>query len=624
MAAADDFATYVKSLDARLGAVEKRAMINSTAIAGMTNNSGPGGSGPPPGTRSLIFPHARFREIIRSPSRDNATDRAWYNAHLSDIEDTSANGNNIGHPNAITVQSYLLLTRMEVDGGAVFTPSGGGGTWSAAGDDRSNPGGSCDFYSADYATANGLNVEDFWLHASTGQQNYLSFIWSISATGVLLFNSPSRVGLSTSFPYAVGQSITVAGLAGGIGNGTYTIASLQAHGVTLTGWSAGKLGPTANPSNSDSASIGTFSVPGDGTKTKPNRRWTFYFTEWRNQSNFGNVGCRQMHSARVAFCISGRSDPTKAFNTPFFDEVDSNSCNTTIVNSVEYGPTGGATFGSLTVCAFVTDMSQCLTDMKAYPGGPKFIRVNTSTLTSANDIAFARAAGGIHGEQLLGRFGYDTTGLSYFIARVNEGVDVEFVDGGVWKTAAQNGGVTPVPGIWYDYGIPGNYLNLSQKGQMSSYIYYLLGVDATKTNPDGTTYKHAIFDLCNSAPGDIPASSRWALGYEYNIGQPTGPKTQSPLSPSSAVLKDPAGLSTQTHQRNFSLDGGATLSAWIGYVSVVNGQKNYDATSQMVMSPPAAPTGKAWHILNWDGTLGASSVTAVTLARSEGIILVAL
>ncbi len=568
------------------------------------------------GARTLLFPHARFRYIIREPSRSNTTDRAWYNSHISDIEDTSSNGTLAGHPNAISVASYLLLTRMEVDGGAVFTSDGlGGGSWSAPYNDASNPSGACTTYSANYATANGLNVEDFWLHSRTGDLNRVAGVWSISPAGVVLFNSPSRVGLCSSFPYTAGQTITLAGLS--TGNGTYTIASLQQRGVTLTGWSAGQLGPTSAPSSISTTKIGTLSIIGDGTKTFANRLWNFYFSEWRNVPYFGNTGCRQMHSARVALVVANNGNP---FNAVFFDETDSSQYNTANVTSVEYGTTGGTTFGSVTVCQFATDMGQCMTDMKAYPGGPKYIRANTSTLTFANDIVIARAAGGIHGEQLCNRFDYGTTALDFYIARVNEGVDVEFVDGGVWLLAQNNGGVTPSPGVWLEHSgtIAGNYPSTSVKGQMSSYVYYLLGVDARQTNPDGTTYKHAIFDLCNSNnPGDIPASARWQLAYEYDVGQPVGAKVKTSLT-------DPAALPTQTHTRTFSRDGGATLSAWVGYVSTVNGQTNYGTTSQMTMTPPTLPSGSAWFLLNGDGSFGTQAVTSVVVARSEGVILVAL
>lgn len=607
------------ALTLRLAKQEKQTMINTIAIAGLTSNSTGPVSPPPPATRTLPFPHARFRTILRSPSRDITSDRAWYNSHISDIEDGSTNGTMLGHPNAISVQQYLLIARTEVDGGAVYTSNGlGGGSWSPASDDSSNPSGSCAIWSATYATANGLDVEDFWLHVRTGDKNFESGIWSISVAGVVLFNSPSSVGLSSSFPFIPGQTVSISGLP--TGSGSYTIASVQKSGVTLGDYTGAAYG-SGIPNSASTSKVGSLYVPGDGTKTKANRKWTFYFTEWRNTPYFGNPGCRQMHAARVAYVVSGRGDPTRAFNTAFFDETASNAYSISNITSVEYGTTGGAAFGQLTSCPFAIDLAQCMVELRAYPNGPKFIRINTSDFTFYNDILVARGAGGIHGENLLGRFSGGQTALDFYIARVNEGIDVELVDGGVWKLASANGGATPNPGIWLEHSgtISGNYPDVSTKGQMSSYVYYLLGVDPIQTNPDGTTFRHAIFDMTNSCnPQDSPASARWQLAYEYDIGQPVGAKVKS------AVLLDPAGLATQTHARSFSKDGGTTLSTWTGYVSTVSGQTNWGVTSQMTLTPPVAPPGKAWYMLNGNGTFGTTALTTVLLARSEGIILVAL
>lgn len=561
-----------------------------------------------PSTRTMLFPDsASVRLIAREPSRSNATDRAFINAHFDHIEDTGSNGSLAGHPNAISSQTYGLLAKMEVDGGAVFSS----GAWSAAHDDRNAAVAATDF-SAAYATANSLNDEDFWIHSRSGDQNYACGITTITAAGAVSFNNPFLAGLVTSFPFTVGQTVTLSGLS--VGNGTYVIASLQQFGVTLTGWSAGDLALGATPGQSK---IGTLYVPGDGTATKSNRKWIFYFSEWRNVPWFNNAGCRAMHAARFTKILANSGNP---INGVLIDEMDSSWYTSATVQSVEYGTTGGTPFAG-PVCPFSTDMAACLTAIRtANPG--IYLRANTAAFTFPCDKQIALAAGGVHAEQLLSIFTTDTSMLDYYVTLVGQGVDVEFVDGGTWKTAAQNGGVTPVPGLFFGPNatyIPGNYGSSSQRRQLASYCLYLLGVDATRTLGDGTKQKHAIIDLTNSNSSDIPVSSRWTPAFEYPIGQPTGAYVHT------ATIAPPSGSGVRVYSRTFSKDSGATTSA-IAYISLCSGSPGtlvYDDTSLVTVTLPTPPPNDAWYMLNWDGTLGTTPLTTLNIRRAEGVIVVA-
>jgi uncharacterized protein YjdB len=561
------------------------------------------------GQRTLHFPQSgRFRIIFKSPSRDQTVDRAFANATFDDFEDTSANGTLAGHPAAISVQTYVLLARTEVDTGAVFSA----GAWSA-GHDNSDFSGACSTFADNYATAHGYDPELNWIHVRTGDQNKRAGISSVSPAGVVAFNNPLSAGLVTSYPYNVGDTVTVSSLAGGIGNGTYTIASLQKNGVTLTGWTAGQLGGPILVQTQ----LGFLSAPGDGTLTLANRKYWFLFSEWRTIPNFSNANCRAMHGSRFGIIMANNGNPRNAM---LIDEMDSSCVDPTVVQSVEYGNTGGAAFGSSTVCPFGADMAQCLTDIRnANPG--IILRPNTASHVFANDKVIAVAAGGIHGEQLMNIFGSDTAFLDFAVTLVNLGVDVEFVDGNIWLTAANNGGVTPVPGVFGTSGSynAGNYPNANQRRQMASYALYQMMRDATQTKPDGTTLCHAICDLTNSAAGDSPISSRWTPAFTVPLGQPTAAMVRS------ALIAPPVGPNVRTFTRTFSMDGGTTTSA-IAVISLTSGSGgtvNFGDDSLITYTLPAAPAGNAWYMLNQDSTIGTSPLTTLGLRRAEGVIVLA-
>lgn len=585
-----------------------------TSVPGVFDTSPVTVNVPASGSRTMRIPlAARTRVIFKAPSRNNAIDVAFANANFDDIENTGVNGNLAAHPNAISVQTYALLCTSEVDTGAVFSA----GTWTAGRDDA-NASASYKDFAAAYATANGLNVENFFIHVRTGDQNMAAGITSITAAGVVNFNNPTSAGQVTTYAlYHQGiTSVTLSGLS--VGNGVYTIASFQKNGVTLTGWTGGDLALGATP---NTTKIGTLYVPGDGTLNNANRKWFFFFSEWRQFPTFSDVGCCAMQAARFVKIMQNTGAGGQAINAALVDEMDSSMYTNPNPQSVEYGTTGGTTFGASVTCPYSTDLAACITGIRSTLGAGYYLRVNTASRVFACDKQIAVAAGGIHGEQLETIFVSDTAFLDYYITLVNLGVDVEFVDGNTWLSAANNGGVTPVPGIFATSGSynAGNYPSANHRRQMSSFANYLMGMDATRTLPDGTKQRHAIFDLTNSAAGDSPISSRFTPAAQYPIGDPTGAYAKS------ALIAPPTGSNVRVLSRAFSLDGGTTASAYAVLVlsSGSPPSTNYDDTSVVNVTLPAPPATKAWYQLNQDGTIGTSPVTSLNVRRAEGVIFIA-
>jgi hypothetical protein len=527
---------------------------------------------------SIIFPHARFGTIQRW---SGGTDDAFASAHYSDID----GGTITSHPAAISVQMYALMGKMEIDVGSTW----GGSAWSASADDTLSSV-MCRDYSATYATAHSDSVENYWLHAKAGVPNYVMNIASVTSGGVVTLSDLGHGG-AKSFPYAAGQSIVFAGTAAGAG--TYTLASVQQNGFTVTGWSAGALGAG-----------GTVSITGTGASTLANRMTVFFWSEWRHIPNYGNANCQAMHVARfVGMMQSG------VRNAVLIDELDDSNITTQHVeNSLEYTATLTA--------QWVTDLCTTATAILATSGsgGPKYLRANTAAYHNAIDIQIANAFKGIHDEADLYLFNYAAIDpVNYVVARAAAGVDVEYVNGGTWSIS---GGVGTFQGLPGSYTV-GNYPTATARAQMALYCLYLMAVDASYTALDGSTQKRVIMYTNGAAVGQGPLSAMWQVGFEYNIGQPTAGFTN-------VLRTDPAGFAIRTLSRTFSLDGGATASAFVVFNGNVNGQSNYGENSLVTTTLPTPPVGKSWYFLNADGTTSAATFTSVNSRRSEGVIFVAL
>lgn len=544
------------------------------------------------GGRNLIYPHARFRAIERWTT---STDTATANAFFSDID----GGSLTTHPNAISVQHYGLLTTSESNGENDFN----GATWATPQD---SPMVLFLKYADNYAAANGQNVEDYWLHCLAGQANCVSGIYNISAAGAISFYYllPGG-GPVSSYPFTVGQTVTLSGLTAG--NGSYTVSSLQKFGITLNGWTAGALGPAGVNGHTKIGNVQTF---GDGTLTKANRVQTFGWASWFLVCSFATAGARAMHAQRLA-------DNAGDTNGVLIDNMASGANYNSLTVSQEYGVQQFDTNTPPQPKAapqWLTDISNTLTGILAQPGGPKYLRINTASYTFTPDTTLARAAKGVHDESSLTLIPYDQTELNWVIARVNEGIDVEYSNGAVYTITNGVAAMTGFPGSYN----AGNYASISDRGRMSIYAEYLMAVDATFTAADGSTQKHCIMDFTNGfSVGQGPLSALILPAYRVNIGQPTGAMTQLQRT-------DPAGQSIRTLTRTFSLDGGATASAFVVYNHNVNGQTNYGDTSLVSTTLPTPPAGKQWVMLQADGTLGSTPLTAITSRRAEGIIVVAV
>jgi hypothetical protein len=607
-----DIAALVKDIQTRLTTSEKRLVLLQAAVEGLPHSPGPVS---PVQSRTMKFPNAaKTRVIMKAPLREVPANILFARQNYDDIENTSAaTGNLVTYPEALDVQTYALMASCEVDTGAVFTA----GAWSTAHDDGNTSGAYKAFADA-YADAHSLSREALWLHVRSGDQNFACNISSISLTGAVVFTNPMFAGQYTSFPFSVGQTVTLSNLTAG--NGTYVIASLQKNGVTLVGWVSGALGTLA-PILTGTSRIGVLYVPGTGIANVSNRKWLFYFSEWRNLPYHGNTGCQDMMVSRFQKIMLNSASGGQPINSALIDEMDSAMYTNPNPQSMEYGTTGGTTFGSPVGCPWSADAAVTLGKIRAGMGFEIFLRVNTASRGFFNDARIGDAAGGVHGEQLLNIFGTDTAFLDFGKARVQAGTDLEFVDGNTWLSAANNGGVIPNPGVFGTSGSynAGNFGNASQRRQMASYALYLMIMDATYTAADGSKRKHCSIDLGNSAVGEGTLESRFTPAFRTTIGQPIAAYVKS------ANITPPIGTVMRSLSRSFSLDGGVTASAYavILVSSGSPGSTNYDDTSGVTLVLPAAPVGKQWYLLRWDGTTEVAPATTVLCRRAEGVIFLA-
>jgi len=542
--------------------------------------------------RSLRRPWLRTRAIERWTT---VADNDFANGHIDDID----GGSTTSHPNAVCVQMYALLLFGESNGENDFTA----GVWSAPADDPRHAVRWIQF-AHDWAVAHGDSEEDYYLHAQIGQPNNVAGITSISALGVIVFNSPQPGGGPiSSYPFTPGQTIALAGLTAG--NGTYPVSTLQKFGITISGWSAGALG-SGLPGNSK---IGTVSTPGTGTRLKDNRLQRFGWASWTLGTNFGAATARAMQVARFAQMILAGGVAQQ--NGVLIDSMSTGDYSGHTA-SVEYGPSGLAP-------QYVIDLASELAAILASAGAPTYLRINTAGYFFATDATLSRAAKGAHCESSLGLFPYAASeSLTYVIARNAEGVDIEFSFGGTYTIT---NGVATLNGLPASY-TAGNYATPTARALVSLYAYWLMAVDATFTVSDGGTRKHCILDLWNGMKvGQGPFSAVWPLVLDTDIGQPLAPYVKSSLI-------DPLGIPVQRYTRAFSHDG-TTPAVFVvflgnaGYSTTGLKPTDYGDASLVTTTLPAAPTGKAWHQLMHDGTLSAAASASVTSRRSEGLILVA-
>lgn len=433
-----------------------------------------------------------------------------------------------------------------------------------------------------WASANGFNAEDIFLHAASGQKNKVAVLSTLAADGTITLGLSGARQITNSI-FNIGDQLIVSGTASGLPDTVVTVTGKVSNKqLIVSNWTTATTG-------------GQIFVFGNGTPTQSNRYWFFIWDNWRNALNPGTAAGR-------AWMIYKHGQSLNNFaQGVFYDEYGVSLLK---VISLEYSNTTD----------YVNDIIALFQATRAaYPNTR--VVINTASYTTALDGQMADAAGSCHSEGLLNPFGYDPDNhVPWTQARLAAGTFVELICACAFDNTSPQARVTGLPTNLRNAG--GHlYADYSQRAMFVNWAAYLMTVD-TDTQPLPRVY----FDPANQF-FDTNIQAKWYPFFEHNLGRALGPTIT--VVNNANVAAD--GGAVKLYQREFSLDGTTTHALMLYYRKRFGAEpKPYDATTQYVATLKAPPAGTHWMLLNADGSLGPQYAGSVPLWACEAAFLIAV
>ena len=442
---------------------------------------------------------------------------------------------------------------------------------------------------ATWATNNGRNVENIYLHAAVGQQNNKATISSISATGLITLGlNPSsnkqmlaqaRAGVAASNAYTIGGTYTITGNSNAAFNTTCTVTAIPSQTTIQT-----SLSGTAGTG-------GSIYLPGDGTITAANRMFFESETDWAWVTNPGSQDGKDFQVYRMGQIMS----PT---DTGVF--FDSHFASNMHWQSQEYGTTSNV--------QYVNDICTLIGLYRSsYPG--KLFFPNIANFTSTQDAQIVQAAGGCQQEGALNIFqsGRPNDSLGAFtVAQLAAGVTVILGFTPAFNNVEPHAGVTGLS-TTFRAGGAHNYTTVDDRSMMTNFAA------AAQLVAAGSPQKFFV-DPANQYWAVFPLSARWETGFEVPTGQPVDSLTPQRFMYASGT--DLSGAQAHVLGRLFSSDG-TTATPFTALILMRYYQGNttaYDATTAFTVTiGHAPPAGKTWALMNDPGTLTGSYTLGSTI-----------
>lgn len=441
---------------------------------------------------------------------------------------------------------------------------------------------------ATWASENGADVEDIFVHAASGQTTFSAPIASLApfdaTTSTLTLGKASDGHQVLTSGYKVGDTLTISGTSDASYDGAATVKAivsstvLRVQGLSTASSTGGKIG-----------------FQGNATKSMSNRIRVFAWTDWRYVLNPGSAAGRAFSIYRFGLMVGSANDGV------FWDSTSS----ATIPGpSLEYASSG----------TYLEDILTLLRSYRAtYPGKDSI--VNIAGYTSDIDAQLADAAGGCQMEGYQSLFTYDHwlgSRAPFVVARAAAGTNVELTAGDGFDQQVPHAGVI---GLGAAFRASGGslYATADERAMMANYAAYLLVVDPELL---------ISWDPANAFWDVLPLSARWYAAFEYPIGKPQGPAASFASVPASA---GPGGTTVTIDMRVFSASGaaGEAATALVLYREHENSSTVFDATTAYTHDLPPAPAGKSWFLLHTDGSLASVASTSVALQHIDGAIFVA-
>lgn len=642
-----DVSQRVTDISQRLAKTEKQTMLNTVAIAGLPNSSGPPVIPVPPpigGTYSVTSPHTTHES-------GQWTDFS-YGLPQSDFDFRASTNDQIMNTQPQNNTRWTINSSLR--GGfyctlitSVVTPVGGGpaasGSQLSGAQSNTAYGGSwtvAEGPAHDWAVANGMNEEDLFLHYADGQgkQHPIG-----GAPGAFYRNVSSLVGnnangtttfVVTNHGYADGARIeylhgTTLPLPVGVPDGNYIISVVDVNTFTIP----------VELTNTPGAKGKVNNLLGNGTKTRANRKIRCsefdtvsspsgtFLNSWRWVTNPGGTGAQAFHTFRFS-PIFARG------NLIFIDECGTGSWNDNsgtgewVGLSMEYNSRGMTIpQEQVVINRYLTDMGGVFTAARAANANKPF-QINSGAYFFPGDVTMATYAGSCQAETSLTTCTFAPVGAwTHFTNCLNAGVEVIAVDSKFWRldhtpsSSMNPHNYTPYTAITsytgngapFAQNPPPNSIGMNRQ-KVLTYVSYLMAM-----GNDPQKYR---LDQSGGEWVETPQSAKYLLlRKNARIGHPLAARQSISVIPDSGPMFRPSpNQATQVNDPLYwrLFDNGLIVCRYQGGSSSDAANQCGDATTYTW----TLPTDRVYYFVNDQGVKNAAPSLTFQLNRSEAAVFV--